>query len=153
MKKMYGIMLGLALGMGICVSAVSADERFTALEGVPAEAMSADQMAQIEGKASSAELWRLITALVLSQQAQTNQLFPAAGRAVYQQQVQRFSNALNEYLTKPIDSRLPAPNPHLPTGLCSTLSCALNVTHATTSGQSLFNPFYGINPNILQGVR
>ncbi len=50
MKKLYGVVTGLALGVGVCVGAVSAEERFGTLTGIPAEVMSAESMEAIQGK-------------------------------------------------------------------------------------------------------
>ena len=56
-KKLYGLVTGLALAVGVLVGTVStagAAEQFTTLQGIPATVMSTAEMEAVQGK-----LWYL----------------------------------------------------------------------------------------------
>ncbi len=50
MKKLYALVTGLALGLGVLMGSAAAGEKFTLLENIPAQALSQSEMAQVEGK-------------------------------------------------------------------------------------------------------
>jgi hypothetical protein len=50
MKKLYALVTGLALGLGVLMGSASAGEKFTLLKNIPAQALSQAEMAQVEGK-------------------------------------------------------------------------------------------------------
>ena len=50
MKKLYALVTGLALGLGVLMGSASAGEKFTLLKNIPAQALSQSEMAAVEGK-------------------------------------------------------------------------------------------------------
>lgn len=137
------------IALGVAASGVFAGEGFSTLNGIPTETMSHSEMVNVEGKSL---LGDLLLVLVARQLSQTNRTFTPEQRPAYQTQVARFNNAMQDF-RKPISYEIPKPVSSLPTGLCRDLSCALNVVNTITPTQSIFSPFYGINPNLLQGIR
>jgi len=50
MKKIYALVTGLALGLGVLMGSAAAGEKFTLLKNIPAQALSQTEMAQVEGQ-------------------------------------------------------------------------------------------------------
>jgi hypothetical protein len=50
MKKIYALVTGLALGLGVLMGSAAAGEKFTLLKNIPAQALSQTEMAAVEGQ-------------------------------------------------------------------------------------------------------
>lgn len=60
MKKLYTLVTGLTLGLGVLMGSAAAEEKFTLLENVPVQALSQAEMAQVEGQ-NYYSYWNLLS--------------------------------------------------------------------------------------------